>query len=249
MQAAGLQPGGDIVNGQRSWTQRVPLLKSEIVGTPAGQRQLGRQATHLTQGEQIAVRAAQRRQAPRHQRRPMVFVGYGVKAPERGWDDFKGVDVKGKIIVMLVNDPDFEGGEGDFGGKAMTYYGRWTYKYEEAARQGAAGVLIVHETEPASYGWATVKNSNTNTMFDIVRQNPAARASAARRLDPARLAARCSSLPGSTSTRSRRPPSASDFQPVDLKATLTSTATPRPRSSPRTMSSASCPAPSAPTRR
>ena len=90
---------------------------------------------------------------------PLVFVGYGVKAPERGWDDFKGEDVRGKILVMLVNDPDFEGGEGDFGGKAMTYYGRWTYKYEEGARQGAKGVLIVHETEPASYGWATVKNS------------------------------------------------------------------------------------------
>ena len=71
-----------------------------------------------------------------------MFVGYGVKAPERGWDDFKGVDVRGKVIVVLVNDPDFEGGEGDFGGKAMTYYGRWTYKYEEAARQGAAGVLV-----------------------------------------------------------------------------------------------------------
>ena len=87
---------------------------------------------------------------------------------------------------MLVNDPDFEGGEGDFGGKAMTYYGRWTYKYEEGARQGAKGVLVIHETEPASYGWATVKNSNTNAMFDIVRKNPARRASAARRLDPAR---------------------------------------------------------------
>src|SRR5205085_2054230 len=104
---------------------------------------------------------------------PLVFVGYGVKAPERNWDDFKGVDLKGKIMVVLVNDPDFEGGEGDFGGKAMTYYGRWTYKYEEGARQGAAGVLVIHETAPASYGWATAKNSNTNTMFDIVRQNPA----------------------------------------------------------------------------
>ena len=77
-----------------------------------------------------------------------MFVGYGVTAPERGWDDFKGVDVSGKILVVLINDPDFEGGEGQFGGKAMTYYGRWTYKYEEAARRGAAGVMIVHETDP-----------------------------------------------------------------------------------------------------
>ena len=92
----------------------------------------------------------------------------------------------GKLLVVLINDPDFEGGgDGDFGGKAMTYYGRWTYKYEEAARRGAAGVLIVHETDPASYGWNTVKNSNTNTQFDIVRQDPAADAHGVRKLDPA----------------------------------------------------------------
>ena len=79
---------------------------------------------------------------------PLVFVGYGVAAPERNWDDFKGQDVQGKMLVVLVNDPDFEARRaGDFGGKAMTYYGRWTYKYEEAARRGAAGVLIVHETD------------------------------------------------------------------------------------------------------
>jgi Zn-dependent M28 family amino/carboxypeptidase len=129
----------------------------------------------LTQGNEIAVRAAETGQASvSFKDLPLVFVGYGVKAPERGWDDFKGVDLKGKIMVVLVNDPDFEGGEGDFGGKLMTYYGRWTYKYEEAARRGAAGVLVVHESEPASYGWATVKNSNTGTMFDIVRADPKA---------------------------------------------------------------------------
>ncbi|MEO5596910.1 MAG: M28 family metallopeptidase, partial [Lysobacteraceae bacterium] len=74
--------------------------------------------------------------------------------------------------IVLVNDPDFETGRGDFGGKAMTYYGRWTYKFEEAARQGALGLLVIHETAPASYGWATVKNSNTIAMFDIVREHP-----------------------------------------------------------------------------
>jgi Zn-dependent M28 family amino/carboxypeptidase len=83
------------------------------------------------------------------------------------------MDLHGKIAIVLINDPDFETGSGDFGGKAMTYYGRWTYKYEEAARRGAVGLLIVHETDPASYGWKTVKNSNTNTMFDIVRDKPA----------------------------------------------------------------------------
>jgi Zn-dependent M28 family amino/carboxypeptidase len=103
---------------------------------------------------------------------PLVFVGYGVTAPERKWDDFKGMDLKGKLAVVLINDPDFETGEGDFGGKAMTYYGRWTYKFEEMARRGALGTIIVHETAPASYGWPTVKNSNTNVMYDIVRKEP-----------------------------------------------------------------------------
>ena len=174
LKAAGVQPGGDLKDGKREWTQAVPLARSEITGTPQLSVQAGGKAQPLTQGEQIAVRAAQDGTASVDiANAPLVFVGYGVKAPERGWDDFKGVDLKGKIAVVLINDPDFEGGEGDFGGKAMTYYGRWTYKYEEAARQGALGLLIVHESEPASYGWATVKNSNTNTMFDVVRDDPA----------------------------------------------------------------------------
>ncbi|MDR0183931.1 M28 family metallopeptidase [Lysobacter arvi] len=174
MKAAGLQPGGDLKDGGREWTQAVPLARAEIKGTPTLSVAVKGKTQTLTQGEQIAVRAAQDGStAIDIAKAPLVFAGYGVSAPERGWDDFKGVDLKGKIAVVLINDPDFEGGEGDFGGKAMTYYGRWTYKYEEAARQGALGLLIVHETDPASYGWATVKNSNTNTMFDVVRDNPA----------------------------------------------------------------------------
>ena len=174
MKAAGLQPGGDLKDGKREWTQAVPLARAEIKGTPAISVSVKGKTQALTQGDHIAVRAAQDGStAIDISKAPLVFAGYGVSAPERDWDDFKGVDLKDKIAVVLINDPDFEGGEGDFGGKAMTYYGRWTYKYEEAARQGALGLLIVHETEPASYGWATVKNSNTNTMFDVVRDNPA----------------------------------------------------------------------------
>jgi Zn-dependent M28 family amino/carboxypeptidase len=172
--AAGLQPGGDIVDGKRTWTQNVPLLRSEIVGTPTLSLDMGGKPMPLAQGEQIAVRAPMDGSTSvAIANAPLVFVGYGVKAPERKWDDFKGIDLHGKIAVVLVNDPDFETGKGDFGGKAMTYYGRWTYKYEEAARQGALGMLVIHETAPASYGWATVKNSNINTMFDIVRDHPA----------------------------------------------------------------------------
>ncbi len=167
---AGLQPGGP--NG--SWYQEVPLGQFAIAGAPDLSITVGGRRQSLTQGEQIAVRASMRGvDQVSIANAPLVFLGYGVKAPERTWDDFKGVDLAGSVGIVLVNDPDFETGEGDFGGRAMTYYGRWTYKFEEAARQGLAGMLVVHETAPASYGWATVKNSNTNTMFDIVRPNPA----------------------------------------------------------------------------
>ena len=175
MKAAGLQPGGDLKGGQRVWTQAVPLKRAQIDGTPTLSVTVAGKSQSLSQGNEIAVRAALDGSSKVSiADAPLVFAGYGVKAPERNWDDFKGVDLKGKIAVVLINDPDFESGAGDFGGKAMTYYGRWTYKYEEAARQGAVGLLIVHETDPASYGWATVKNSNTNTMFDVVRDRPGA---------------------------------------------------------------------------
>ena len=171
--AAGLQPGGDLVDGQRLWTQAVPLAKFEIRGPVDARMTINGSTEVLQQGEQIAIRASMTGQAAVDvQDVPLVFVGYGVHAPERGWNDFRDLDLKGKIAVVLVNDPDFETGQGEFGGKAMTYYGRWTYKFEEMARRGAVGTMIVHETAPASYGWPTVKNSNTNIMFDIVRKDP-----------------------------------------------------------------------------
>ena len=172
--AAGLKPGGDLVKGQRGWTQDVPLGRFEIQGPVQVSVSSGGKTQPLRQGEDLAIRAAQNgAKRVDFDQAPLVFVGYGVTAPERQWDDFKGVDLKGKLAVVLINDPDFETGQGDFGGKAMTYYGRWTYKYEEMARRGALGTIIVHETAPASYGWATVKNSNTNVMYDIVRKQPA----------------------------------------------------------------------------
>ncbi len=174
-QAAGLKPGGDLKSGKRAWTQDVPLARYETKGPVAVSVSVNGKVQPWTQGTEIAIRAAQT--GADHvsvKDAPVVFIGYGVKAPERNWDDFKGVDLKGKIALVLINDPDFETGTGDFGGKAMTYYGRWTYKFEEAARQGAIGFIVIHETDPASYGWNTVKNSNTNTVFDIVRKDPAA---------------------------------------------------------------------------
>ena len=99
----------------------------------------------------------------------LVFVGYGIHAPEYDWNDYEGLDVAGKTVVILVNDPGFENPQGGkFQGTTMTYYGRWSYKYEEASRQGAAGAIIVHETAPASYGWSVVANSWSGPQYGLV---------------------------------------------------------------------------------
>jgi Zn-dependent M28 family amino/carboxypeptidase len=220
--AAGVQPGGDLVNGQRSWFQNVPLLSSQIVGTPQISLNENSTVVPLKQGPEIAVIA------PLNGARqvdianaPLVFVGYGVKAPERNWDDFKGQDMHGKVLVVLINDPDFEGGEGDFGGKAMTYYGRWTYKFEEAARQGAAGIIIVHETAPAAYGWEVVQNSNTNAQFDIVRDNPAAQHTQFESWIQRPLAVQMFQRAGLDFEPAKAAAKKRDFQPIPLKTTLT----------------------------
>ena len=100
----------------------------------------------------------------------LVFVGYGVVAPEYGWNDYEGVDAKGKTVVMLVNDPGFATEDPElFNGRAMTYYGRWTYKYEEAARQGADAAIVIHQTAPAAYGWDVVEGSWTGAQLDLER--------------------------------------------------------------------------------
>jgi Zn-dependent M28 family amino/carboxypeptidase len=129
------------------------------------------------------------------------------------------------MLVVLVNDPDFEGGEGNFGGKAMTYYGRWTYKYEEAARRGAAGVMVIHESVPASYGWATVKNSNTNTMFDIVRDNPATQHTGFESWIQRDLAVKLFQQSGLDFEQAKAAARRKDFQPVPLKATISAKVT------------------------
>jgi len=223
--AAGVQPGGQIRNGTRSWTQDVPLLHTSFVGAPSITITSNGQAMPLTQGEQIALRAPLTGETALSLKDvPLVFVGYGVHAPERNWDDFKDVDVKGKLLVLLVNDPDFETGQGDFGGKAMTYYGRWTYKFEEAARHGAAGVLIVHERAPASYGWATVKNSNTNDMFDIVRTDPKTTHPSFESWIQRDLAVKLFADSGLDFEAEKKAAQSRDFKPVALKATLSADA-------------------------
>ncbi|PTT75997.1 peptidase M20, partial [Pseudomonas sp. HMWF010] len=218
MQAAGLEPGGDLKDGKRAWTQDVPLGMFEIKGPVSAHMMVGNSHIALNQGEQIAIRAAMTNvDKVSIQNAPIVFAGYGVKAPERNWDDFKGLDVKGKIVIVLINDPDFETGSGDFGGKAMTYYGRWTYKFEEAARLGAAGLLIVHETAPASYGWATVKNSNTNTMFDIVRKEPTKQHPALEGWIQRDTAVELFKAAGLDFDAAKKAAQSRDFKPVELK--------------------------------
>jgi len=103
----------------------------------------------------------------------LVFAGYGIVAPEYGWNDYEGIDWKGKTAVVLVNDPGFQSGDSTlFKGNEMTYYGRWTYKFEEAARQGAAGVFVIHETVPAAYGWNVVQSSNTGPQLNLISAAP-----------------------------------------------------------------------------
>lgn len=155
-EAAGLQPGNS-----GSWVQDVPLV--EITGKDFAPLTITGDGVNLSYDfgdDWVGVTYREDAETTLADSE-MVFVGYGINAPERDWNDYEGVDVKGKTVVILVNDPDYqtEGLEGIFNGRAMTYYGRWSYKYEEAARQGAAGALIVHDTEPASYGWNVVESS------------------------------------------------------------------------------------------
>jgi Zn-dependent M28 family amino/carboxypeptidase len=160
---AGLQPGN-----KGSWYQDVPMV--EIASTPSRLTVAGGPAPLAFDWRTDFV-ANTYQVTPRVELKDseMVFVGYGINAPERGWNDYAGVDVRGKTVVILVNDPDWQDPdlEGPFNGKAMTYYGRWTYKYEEAARQGAAGALIVHDTERASYGWNVVQASWTGPQYNL----------------------------------------------------------------------------------
>lgn len=163
---AGVQPGGE----DGGWTQAVPLVRVQVQGPVAATLRMGGQAQALANGEDVVLQSLSPVERVSLHEAPLVFVGYGVSAPERGWDDYKGADLVGKVAVVLINDPDFETAQpGAFDGRAVTYYGRWTYKYEELARQGAAGVLIVHETAPAAYGWATVRASGLSPVFDIPR--------------------------------------------------------------------------------
>ena len=159
MQAIGLMPGN-----AGKWTQDVPLVTIKANPTKAGLTIDGGSAPIALKFVDDQVVWTRHEQSHVDLKSSaLVFVGYGVVAPEHGWNDYAGLDMKGKTAVILINDPDWRNTdlEGDFGGRAMTYYGRWIYKFEEAARQGAAGALIIHQTEPAAYPFGVVVTSNS----------------------------------------------------------------------------------------
>ena len=163
MERIGLKPA---VNG--SYRQPVPLV--EITGYDFSDlviRGEGNEAAYNYLDDMV-VGTTRLQDYSALENSELVFVGYGVVAPEYNWNDYEGVDVEGKTVVVMINDPGFMlEDEALFSGRAMTYYGRWTYKFEEAARQGAAGALIIHQTEPASYGWDVVRNSWSGTQYGI----------------------------------------------------------------------------------
>ena len=153
--AYGLEPG----NGD-SYTQDVPMV--ELTASPSEVMTVegNGQTVELKVLDEFVAYTEKVVESTSIDASELVFAGYGVVAPEYDWNDYEGLDVKGKTVVVLVNDPGFASGDSTFfKGETMTYYGRWTYKYEEAARQGAAGCLIIHETVPAGYGWSVVRNS------------------------------------------------------------------------------------------
>jgi Zn-dependent M28 family amino/carboxypeptidase len=166
--ALGLKPG----NPDGTYLQNVDLIGYKA--HPTASFSAGGKTISLAYPQDFIANSRHKRAETKVDNSDIVFVGYGVVAPEYGWDDYKGVDVKGKTILMLVNDPPVTvagGGELDtamFKGKAMTYYGRWTYKYEIASAKGAAAVIIIHETGPAGYPYGVVQGSNSQEQFDVI---------------------------------------------------------------------------------
>lgn len=224
-QKFGLQPG--MPDG--SWTQDVPIVgvKSEVSFTLGGEA-LTFPQDYVGWSPELAATAI----VPETD---MVFVGYGISAPEYGWNDFKDVDVRGKTIVILVNDPPIPDPADPakldakmFGGNAMTYYGRWTYKFEEAGRRGAAAALIIHETKPAAYPWFVVVNSWGRERFDLESdRSPKAKIAGWMSLERAQ---KLFAANGTSYEAMKTAALSQDFRPVPLKQKAAFTAQNRSRS-------------------
>jgi Zn-dependent M28 family amino/carboxypeptidase len=159
-ESLGLEPGGT----DGTWTHGVPLIHTQLAHDGSVSVSVGDVSQILQQGVDVAVSTVRAVEAVEIAAAPLVFVGFGANAPERDWDDYGDIDLNGKVAIFLVNDPDFSAKDdepvaGRFGNKRMTYYGRWTYKYEEAARRGALAALVIHEDKAAGYGWSVASSS------------------------------------------------------------------------------------------
>jgi len=167
----GLKPAND-----GSYFQAVPLISITATNQPViSFSHAERPVLQLGYLDEEVVWTRKQQLKAAIKKSPLIFVGYGINAPERNWNDYAGIDVRGKTVVMLVNDPGYATQNPDlFNGNAMTYYGRWDYKFDEAARQGAAAAIIIHDTKPAAYPWSTVSSSWSGPQFDRVRADKGA---------------------------------------------------------------------------
>ncbi|HXE89774.1 MAG TPA: M28 family peptidase [Terriglobales bacterium] len=210
--AYGLKPAGD----QGTFMQRVPLVglttepQTTFAIVPASGAEM-----KLTMLDDYVI-MDQTQVTESHIDAPVVFVGYGVSAPEFGWDDYKGADLKGKVLLMLVNEPPSEDPR-FFKGPALTYYGRWTYKFEEAARRGAVGAILIHKTDMASYGWDVVRNSWSGERSDLKASGPKLKAASWIQLDVARKALAAA---GKNVDELMQQARARSFRPIELPLRL-----------------------------
>ena len=212
----GLKPAGD--NG--SFLQKVPLVG--ITTLPETQFSLvpkqgqGQSPAMTLKPLEDYVAYDQTQQPQSDIDAEIVYVGYGIEAPEYNWDDYKGVDVRGKVLLMLVNEPPSDDPK-FFKGKALTYYGRWTYKYEEAARKGAAGVILIHKEDMASYPWEVVRNSNSGEKSYLKLEGPVLKVASWVQLDVAKKLAAASGMDLDKMMADAR---TREFHPVNLGAKL-----------------------------
>ena len=214
----GLQPAGD----KGSYLQKVPMVgitttaDTRFTLVPAAEKSSDIKAIDLKPLDEY-VAYDQTQQPESNINAEIVYVGYGIEAPEYNWDDYKGVDVKGKVLLMLVNEPPSDDPK-FFAGKALTYYGRWTYKYEEAARKGAVGAILIHQTDMASYGWDVVRNSFSGEKSYLrLDGTPKLKAAAWIHLDSARKLA---SAAGMNLDKMMTDAKSRDFKPVAMNFRL-----------------------------
>jgi hypothetical protein len=208
----GLKPAGD----HGTYMQKVPLVGITTLPETTFSLVPKKGETMNLKPLDEYVAYDQTQQAQSDVEADIVFVGYGIEAPEYGWDDYKGLDVRGKVLLMLVNEPPSDDPK-FFKGKALTYYGRWTYKYEEAARKGAVGVILVHQTQMASYPWEVVRNSNSGEKSYLKLEGPALKVASWVHGD---VASRLASASGMNLEKMLKDAQTKDFHPVSLGARL-----------------------------